>query len=148
MEALSKMTKQSYDKGALGGSHYPWWILNNPLSNAYYPKFKKISGMDAGLAAAAGYTTVYAMKAAIEKAGSLNTEKIVDALEGMVVNSVVGPLKIRACDHQAMWPFWVGKVVFDDKHPWPYIMDAVALDPPEKGYRTCKEIEAARKATK
>ena len=148
IEALGKMTKQSYDKGALGGSHYPWWILNNPVSNAYYPKFKKISGMDAGLAAAAGYTTVYAMKAAIEKAGSLNTEKMVDALEGMVINSVVGPLKIRACDHQAMWPFWVGQVVFTDKHPWPYITDAIALEPPEKGYRTCQEIEAARKATK
>ncbi len=146
IESLSKMTKQSYDKGALGGSHYPWWILNNPISDAYYPKFKKISGMDAGLAAAAGYTTVYAMKAAIEKAGSLDTEKIVDALEGMVVNSVVGPLKIRACDHQAMWPFWVGKVVFDDKHPWPYITEVTAMEPPEKGYRTCEEIEAARKS--
>ncbi|MEJ2588873.1 MAG: ABC transporter substrate-binding protein [Deltaproteobacteria bacterium] len=144
IEALGKMSKQSYDKGALGGSHYPWWLINNPLSNAYYPKFKKITGMDAGLAAAAGYTTVYAMKAAIEKAGSLDTEKIVDALEGMVVNSVVGPLKIRACDHQAMWPFWVGKVVFNDKHPWPYITNAIALEPPSKGYRTCKEIEAAR----
>ncbi|MCJ7686100.1 MAG: ABC transporter substrate-binding protein [Desulfobacteraceae bacterium] len=148
MEALSKMTKQSYDKGALGGSHYPWWIIDNPISNAYYPKFKKVTGMDAGLAAASGYTTVYAMKAAIEKAGSLNTEKMVDALEGMVVNSVVGPVKIRACDHQAMWPFWVGKVVFNDKHPWPYISDPIALEPPEKGYRTCEEIEAARKATK
>jgi hypothetical protein len=32
-----------------------------------------------------------------------------------------------------------------DEHPWPYITKAVALDPPDKGYRTCSEIEAARK---
>lgn len=146
IEALAKMTKQSYDKGALGGSHYPWWLIDSPISNAYYPKFKKITGMDAGLAAASGYTTVYAMKKAIEKAGAVDTEKMVAALEGMVVDSVVGPLEIRACDHQAMWPFWVGKVVFDNKHPWPYITGAVAFKPPSKGYRTCKEIEAARKA--
>lgn len=148
MEATSKMTKEAYDKGALGGSHYPWWIINNPLSNAFYPKFKQVTGMDAGLAAASGYTTVYAMKKAIEKVGKVDTEKMIDALEGMVIDSVVGPLEIRACDHQSMWPFWVGKVVLDDKHPWPYITDPVALDPPSKGYRTCAEIEEARKAEK
>jgi len=145
MEALIKMQKGPYDKGALGGCHYPWWIINNPISNAYWPKFKKVTGMDAGLGAASGYTTVYAIKKAAEKAGSLDTEKIIDALSGMTIDSVVGPLKIRACDHQAMWPFWVGKVVRDDKHPWPYITNPVALEPPEKGYRSCAAIEAARK---
>ena len=145
MEALIKMQKGPYDKGVLGGCHYPWWIINNPISNAYWPKFKKVTGMDAGLGAASGYTTVYAIKKAAEEVGSLDTEKIIDALAGMTIDSVVGPLKIRACDHQAMWPFWVGKVVRDDKHPWPYITNPVALEPPEKGYRTCAEIEAARK---
>jgi branched-chain amino acid transport system substrate-binding protein len=146
MEALIKMQKGPYDQGVLGGCHYPWWIIDNPVSNAYWPKFKKVTGMDAGLAAASGYTTVYAVKAAAEKAGSLDTEKIIDALAGLEIDSVVGPLKIRACDHQAMWPFWVGTVTRDDKHPWPYITDPVALEPPEKGYRTCEEIEAARKS--
>ena len=87
-------------------------------------------------------------KKAIEKAGSLDTEKIIDALEGMVIDSPVGPLKITACDHQAMWPFWVGPVAFTKEFPWPHITDAVAMDPPDKGYRTCSEIEAARKAQK
>lgn len=145
MEGLSKMTKTAYPKGVLGGSHYPWWQLDNPINNKYYPKFKKVTGMDAGLAAASGYTTVYAMKQAIEKAGAVDTEKIIDALEGSVVNSPVGPLKIRACDHQAMWPFWVGPVAFT-KYEWPHVTNAIAMDPPEKGYRTCAEIEAARKA--
>ena len=148
MEGLSKMTRKAYPKGVLGGSHYPWWLLDNPINNVYYPKFKKVTGMDAGLAAASGYTTVYAMKKAIEKAGSLDTEKIIDALEGMVIDSPVGPLKIRACDHQAMWPFWVGPVAFTKEFSWPHITDAVAMDPPDKGYRTCSEIEAARKAQK
>ena len=148
MEGLSKMTRKAYPKGVLGGAHYPWWLLDNPINNVYYPKFKKVTGMDAGLAAASGYTTVYAMKKAIEKAGSLDTEKIIDALEGMVIDSPVGPLKIRACDHQAMWPFWVGPVAFTEEFPWPHITNAVAMDPPDEGYRTCSEIEAARKAQK
>lgn len=148
MEGLSKMSKKAYPKGVLGGTHYPWWQIDNPVNNAYYPKFKKVTGMDAGIGAAAGYTTVYAMKQAIEKAGVMDTEKIIDALEDSVVNSPVGRLKIRACDHQAMWPFWVGPVAFTPEFPWPHVTQAVALDPPERGYRSCAEIEAARKEAK
>jgi branched-chain amino acid transport system substrate-binding protein len=86
------------------------------------------------------------MKQAIEKVGSFDTEKVIDALEGSEIDSVVGRLRIRECDHQAMHPFWIGTVGWDDAHPWPYIHDAIALDPPELGYRSCEEIMAARKA--
>ena len=145
MEGLSKMSRKAYPKGVLGGAHYPWWEIDNPVSNAYWPKFKKVTGMDAGLAAAAGYSAVYYMKQAIKRAGSLDTEKIIDNLEGSDLDSPVGRLRLRACDHQTMWPFWVGQVAMTDEHPWPYITKAVAIDPPENGYRTCAEIEAARK---
>lgn len=148
IEPLGKMSKEAYPKGVLAGSHYPWWLIDNPISNAFWPKFKKATGMDAGLAAYTGYTTLYFMKQAIEKVGSLDADKIIDALEGAEIDATVGRLKIRACDHQAMHPFWVGQVIMDDKHPWPYITKAVALDPPEQGYRTCAEIEAVRKAGK
>ncbi|MBE9571550.1 MAG: ABC transporter substrate-binding protein, partial [Proteobacteria bacterium] len=143
MEALSKMNKEVYPKGVLGGSHYPYWLINNPISNAYWPKFNKTTKMWAGLSAS-GYTTVYAMKQAIEKAGKLKTDKIIKALEGLEFDSVVGRVKIRACDHQALWPFWAGPVAISDEYSWPHITKAVLL-PPEKRYRSCSEIEAARK---
>ena len=84
------------------------------------------------------------MKQAIEKAGAMNTEKVVDALEGSVIDSPVGDLKIRACDHQAMWPFWIGTVTFTDEFPWPHVINAVAIDPPDDGYRSCEAIRAVR----
>lgn len=144
IEALAKMKKKSYPENVLGGAHYPWWLLDNPISKAYYPKFKKETGMDAGLGASSGYTTVYAVKQAIEKAGAVDTEKIIDALEDSVVDSPVGKLKIRKCDHQAMWPYWIGKVAFTDEFPFAHITNAVVMDPPEKGYRSCEEIMEAR----
>jgi len=144
IEGLSKMDKKVYPKGVLGGSHYPFWLLDNPISNAFWKKFNKETGMYPGISAS-GYTTVYAIKKAIEKVGELNIEKVIDALEGQVNDTVVGPLKIRACDHQALWPFWVGPVAASEEYPWPHITKAVKLDP-EKGYRTCADIEAARKA--
>ncbi|MBU2547233.1 MAG: ABC transporter substrate-binding protein [Proteobacteria bacterium] len=147
MEGLSKMDEKAFPKGVLGGAHYPWWLIDNPISKAFYPKFKKETGMDAGLASAAGYSTVYAMKKAIEKAGAVDTEKIADALAGLEFDSPVGKLLIRACDHQAIWPFWVGKVAMTKEYAWPHIVDPVLLDP-LKGYRSCEEIEAVRKAEK
>jgi hypothetical protein len=45
-----------------------------------------------------------------------------------------------------MHPFWIGRIDWDDKHPWPYVHDPVALDPPDLGFRSCEEIMAARKA--
>lgn len=142
MEALSKMDKQVYPKGVLGGSHYPYWLIDNPVSNRVAPKFVKETGMYPGLSIS-GYTTVYAMKQAIEKAGSTDTEKVIDALEKIEIDSPVGKLAVRACDHQAMWPFWVGKVAVTADHPWPHITDAILLSPSE-GYLSCEQISAAR----
>lgn len=143
MESLSKMGKDIYPKGALGGSHYPYWLINNPSSNVYWPKFNKASGMYAGLSVT-GYTAVYALKQAIEKAKAVDIEKIINALEGMELNTVVGKIQIRACDHQTLWPFWVGPVTVTADLPWPHVTQTVLLDP-AKGYSSCSEIEAARK---
>ena len=92
----------------------------------------------------AGYTTVYAMKQAMEKAKAVDMEKVINALEGMELNTVVGKIQIRACDHQTLWPFWVGPVTVTADLPWPHVTKPVLLDP-AKGYLTCAEIEAARK---
>jgi len=142
MEALSKMGKDIYPKGSIGGSHYPYWLINNPISNAYWPKFNKASGMYAGLSVT-GYTTVYALKQAIEKAKAVDIEKFINALEGMELNTVVGKIQIRACDHQTLWPFWVGPVTVTADLPWPHITNPVLLEP-AKGYKSCSEIEAIR----
>lgn len=143
MEALSKMGKDIYPKGALGGSHYPYWVINNPISNAYWPKFNKASGMYAGLSVS-GYTTVYALKQAIEKAKAVDIEKFINALEGMELNTVVGKIQIRACDHQTLWPFWAGTVTVTADLPWPHVTNPVLLEP-AKAYSSCSQIEASRK---
>jgi len=142
MEALSKMDKQVYPKGVLGGSHYPYWLIDNPISNQLAGKFIKETGMYPGLSIS-GYTTVYAMKKAIEKAGGTDPEKVIDSLENLEIDAAVGKLVIRKCDHQSMWPFWVGKVIVTKDQPWPHISDAILLDP-SQGYRSCEEISQVR----
>jgi branched-chain amino acid transport system substrate-binding protein len=143
IEALGKMGKETYPKGALGGSHYPYWIIDNPISNAYWPKFNKATGMFAG-SSVSGYITVYALKQAMEKVKAVDIEKVITALEGMELNTAVGKLQIRACDHQTLWPFWVGPVVVTPDLPFPHITKPVLLER-DKAYSSCAEIEALRK---
>ena len=145
VELLRTMNKEVYCKGVIGASPYPFYVINNPLSNAFVSKFKKRTGEDPGFYAASGYTVVYAMKKAIEKAKAVNTEKIIDALEGSTLDTVVGSVEIQACDHQAMWPYWTGIVDFTAEYPWPRITKTFLIDPPSKAYRNCAEIQAARK---
>ncbi|MBI5607022.1 MAG: ABC transporter substrate-binding protein [Deltaproteobacteria bacterium] len=143
VEALGKMGKDIFPKGVLGGSHYPYWIIDNPISKAYWPKFNKASGMFAGVSVS-GYTTVYVLKQAIEKVKAVDIEKVINAMEGMELNTVVGKLQIRACDHQTLWPFWVGPVAVTPDLPWPHITNPVLLEQ-AKAYSGCAEIEALRK---
>jgi branched-chain amino acid transport system substrate-binding protein len=42
------------------------------------------------------------------KAGKVDKEKFIDALEGMTLDSPVGPLTMRACDHQVELPMFFG----------------------------------------
>lgn len=147
VEVLSRMDKKTYPKGVIGGGYYPYWLIDNPVSNEYWRKFHKVSGgMNASISVS-GTITVYAIKQAMEKAKSTNMEKVIDALEGMDLNTMVGKVKIRACDHQIMWPFWIGTITVSPDLPWAHITDAVVLDP-EKQYMSCSEINAAREKKK
>ncbi len=142
IEVLSKMDKNVYPKGVLGGSHYPFWLMDNSETKEFLEKFKKETGVYPGISIT-GYMTVYAMADAIKKANSLDREKVVDALEGLEYDSLLGRVLIRKCDHQTLCPFWIGTIGVSEKYPWPHITDAVLLEP-AKGYRSCQEIAAVR----
>ncbi len=143
VEVLSRMDKQIYPKNVLGGGYYPYWLIDDPKSNAYWQKFKRVTGGMHASISVASTVAVYAVKNAFEKAGTVDMEKAIDALEGMQCDTVVGKVEIRKCDHQIMWPFWIGTVTVSPDQPWPHISDAMKTDP-LKTYMSCSEISAAR----
>jgi branched-chain amino acid transport system substrate-binding protein len=57
----------------------------------------------------AGYETVKAIAAAIIKANSIETEKMVDAFKGLTYGSLFGPVEFRAMDHQSTLGAFVGR---------------------------------------
>jgi branched-chain amino acid transport system substrate-binding protein len=130
-------------EGILGGSHYPFWALKTPKSNEFVKKFNEKTKMYPGVGAAGGYAIVHTLAAAVAKAKSTNTEKVIDALETVKVDTPVGNLAIRKIDHQAMWPFWYGFTKFSPEYPFAVLQDVKAYDP-ALVYQTEEEIKALR----
>lgn len=131
--------------GALSCARYPYWAIDDERNKNFVKKYMEIEGKIPGYAAYNQYYIIYALKNAIEAAGSLDTEKIIDALEDSVVDTFLGPVKIRACDHQAMMPMWTGPIGWEENLPFPHVINLKKLGDIESTYRSCEEIEKLRK---
>jgi branched-chain amino acid transport system substrate-binding protein len=65
-----------------------------------------------------GYSSIYALKAAVEKAGSKDTKPVIQALEGMEMDFPGGHRVFRKEDHQAIYDVPWGKTRSDPRYPF------------------------------
>ena len=86
------------------GSH--WYHETNadvPLSQRFYAAYVEHTGDDQPMGwAGEAQAGIAAYAAAIEKAGSTETEAVIAALKGLTIDTVTGPRLIRAEDNQAV----------------------------------------------
>jgi branched-chain amino acid transport system substrate-binding protein len=68
------------------------------------------------LGAVVGYLTIKSLAAGIAKAGSTDTEKVVDAFQGLQLTGPFGLFQFRAIDHQSTLGGYVGKIALQDGH--------------------------------
>ena len=61
-----------------------------------------------------GYSAVKAAAAAIRKAGSTDTEKLVAAMSGLAVETPFGPVSFRGLDHQSTMGAYIGRTAVKD----------------------------------
>lgn len=93
------------------------------------------------------YDAVYVLKQGIEKAGSIDTEKVRVALKGATVNTCRGQLFFRAIDNMLSCSSYIGVVADDPNYPFPVYHDVVEVTG-EESWRPESEIIAARAAKK
>lgn len=74
-----------------------------------------------------GYDAVYALKQGTEKANSIDTEKVKDAMKGMTVDITRGKLQFRPIDNQLRCSSYVGVVADDAKYPFPILKDLIEV---------------------
>ncbi|MEW6276492.1 MAG: ABC transporter substrate-binding protein [Bacillota bacterium] len=96
-------------EGVLGTSSYLFYYPETPENKAFAEAFKKAYNREPASFAIYGYLTGKFIAEAVKKAGGTDREKLIDALEGLTLNSPVGAVTIRQFDHQVMMPMFFGK---------------------------------------
>ncbi len=79
---------------------YDSW--DTPLNKHFVSTYKKAYGHPPSYNAEQAYMAIHLFKAAIEKAASVEPDKVIAALSGITVPAPYGELHIRAGDHQAL----------------------------------------------
>jgi len=93
---------------------YPWEQIDTPEHTAYVKAYQAKFDDYPRLGSLVGYNTILSIAAAIEKAGSTDTEALVEAFKGLEFDSPSGPVAYRAIDHQSTMGAWVGKTAVRD----------------------------------
>lgn len=84
--------------------------IDRPENKKFVEAFRTANKADPDLYGADSYGVLFAYKAAVEKAGSTETDKVREALRGLTWQTPQGAKTIRAGDHQAMQPMYVVRV--------------------------------------
>ncbi len=118
----------------------PYWFLYPASANnrVFVEAYKGLYGEYPADVALLSYSAIYLLKQAIEKVGSLDTEKIIAQLEGISYRDPEGLKTIRKQDHQVVTDVVWGRTTNSDKYHFRILDDLVAV-PGEKIMRSIKE---------
>src|SRR5919109_953541 len=89
---------------------YPWSELNTPEHRKFRDAYQKRWNDYPRQGSVVGYAAVYTVANAIRKANSAETEKLVDALKGLHMQTPFGPIVWREIDHQSTMGAYVGQL--------------------------------------
>jgi len=93
---------------------YPWYDIDTPEHLAFLAAYTQRHDDHPRLASVLGYTIMYTIKAAIEKAGGTDTEKLIEATRGLTLDTPIGRMTMRDIDHQSTIGAYVGRLALKD----------------------------------
>jgi branched-chain amino acid transport system substrate-binding protein len=127
-----------------GTVNYLYYYPETPENKAFVNDFQKMYSRPPKVGALYGYALAQLITKAYQKAGKVDKEKFITAMEGLVVDSPVGKLEMRACDHQLMLPMFFGVTKKSPQHDYLIASDLQTIS--GKDYLpTCEEIAKVRK---
>jgi branched-chain amino acid transport system substrate-binding protein len=95
-------------EGVMGTMDYHFYYPETAANKAFVKAFQDAYGEPPGFPAFHAYNTAYFIANAFKKAGAIDKEKFINALEGLVIDSPGGKMEMRKCDHQAVLPMYLG----------------------------------------
>jgi branched-chain amino acid transport system substrate-binding protein len=127
----------------IGTSNYHFYYPDTPNNKAFAKAFKDAYGREPKVGALYGYLAAHFITQALQKAGKMDREKFINALEGMKIDSPVGQVEMRTYDHQAMLPMFMGVTKKVPEYPFLIGSDIVTI-PARDVMPSIEEIKKAR----
>lgn len=124
LEGVAREVAADKFKGKLWASaRYIWNYPDTPENKAFVDKFIKKWARYPNYSAETSYSTIYVIKAVLEKTKTLDTATNIKALEGLEIMTPAGLRFFRPEDHQAVYAVPGGRVIHDPKYPLPILGD-------------------------
>ncbi|MFH1982740.1 MAG: ABC transporter substrate-binding protein [Pseudomonadota bacterium] len=138
-----KALGQDGPEGVIGTSNYFFYYPETAANKKFVKDFEAAYNRKPAVGAVYGFLTARYIFGAYQKAGVIDTEKLIDNVEGMWVDSPVGRVTMRAYDHQAMLPMFMGVTKKVAGYDFLIASDIVTI-PGEEVMPSIEEIKAAR----
>jgi branched-chain amino acid transport system substrate-binding protein len=88
---------------------YPWYAIETPEHKRFLAAYQAKFHDYPRLGSVVGYSAVKSAAAALARAGSTDTEKLVAAMQDLTLETPFGPVTYRAIDHQSTMGAFVGR---------------------------------------
>jgi branched-chain amino acid transport system substrate-binding protein len=131
-------------ENVIGTSNYFFYYPETDANKSFVKKFETAYSRKPAVGAVYGLLAAKFIFGAYKKAGKVDTEKLIDNVEGMSVDSPVGKVTMRAYDHQAMLPMFMGVTKKVAGYDFLIATDIVTV-PGKDVMPSIEEIKKARK---
>lgn len=93
---------------------YPWYAIHTEAHTKFLKAYQAKFNDYPRTGSVVGYNMLMAVANMLKKAGSTDTEKMVDAMEGMTFEGAFGPASFRKIDHQSTMGAYVGYTAIEN----------------------------------
>ena len=104
--------------GMEGATYYYYQIPKNPVNDWLVAEHQKRFNAPPDFFTAGGFASAMAVVAAVQKAKSTDTEKLIAAMEGLEFDTPKGKMVFRKEDHQALQSMYHFKIKADPAVAW------------------------------
>ena len=140
---IAKEAGQANIAGMYAGCTFYWEIQDTvPTAKTFVESFRKRWGTPPAAFGGYAYGGARELLGAVERAGSLDPEKIRKQLEGRIYDNYKGKQWWRKCDHQSIQDIYIlkGREPKDAKKEWAFFDILGKMDADDKLERTCEEL--------